>query len=983
MIGFGPPRGALSTTAMVRFQNDRIQEGLLAMRPYGATPLAGMMADAVTFFRQDTSDDEYYVGEKFAPPSDELLNDGCRRAYIIVLSDGEPNLDLRPYCQNLGVPDGECPFKHPYEYAEDLCNGDHTNCDDRTVNNSPPKVQTFAIGFGLSSDGAVDCDTLVEADFSGAGRCVAPATTGLRACCTLARIAQLGGTGKAWFADDKVALRNAIAAVLDSIAAQSTSRTLPTFVSATATQAAQSNAPAVSYEFSSALTPEPGELWRGNLERKRWACEDDGFGNLVAVAKDVDPALGDDFVNNVNTDSAAHPRRFLTVIANNGGASESTYSIRPNLSSDDGMGTYGSNALVVDGNIAAIAAAMQANPTAMNMGVMPPECSGVDLAAASAADCAQKVMTWNTGGLNGGGLPDRQDNQIGALYHSTPKVMGTPQALSPDPAYAYFQTQVSTRPLMLYAQTVDGQLHGFKVATNDPADTFEVDTQRNNELFSFIPPHVLPSLLSMYPNSSQILLDGQIVIRDIPFERDAGQALAGGTAAGAQYRTVLVGSGGSGGGFYYALDVTDPTAPEFLWQVSRDSTGAPLFGDVAGVPAIALIGYSSGGTFKEVAVAVLPGGEGTRIPAVDCARQDADFNHIDIDTNPQYLPRTRVACWQPGPARSFTIVRLDDGRILKTFRMDAATDGPASVDATLVEEVDIDAPILGAVPFPNGTGQVSNRIYLNDQDGTIWRLDLSDPNPINWDDDAVSIFFDAYPEQGGLNDQPLDGQEIGTMPVISVDSLGNTVVLFSTGDQEDFSSTNLKSRVWSVTEEAVAGGSKNFQVESNWVIRQNALNPEDLEPGEKVAGPITVFDEVAYFSTFTPPPASDACTVGSGRVWGVRFVDTDTSNGNKVADPALNDPLNPDYKLDLGDDVTPFGVAVTEEPACFEAVTVTDDYVGQHWVASRSQPPVFKLRFNTGVGGSASSGSAVNTSEISINQPRVTVRVDSWASIVE
>src|SRR6185295_1213826 len=111
---------------------------------------------------------------------------------------------------------------------------------------------------------------------------------------------------------------------------------------------------------------------------------------------------------------------------------------------------------------------------------------------------------------------------------------------------------------MVYAASTDGQLHAFKVSATSTTDTMTIDRPLNNELWSFIPPRVLPSLLPNY-NSQVVLLDGRPVISDVVFNRTVSGPV--------NWKRVLVAGGGKGGGFYYALDVTDATAPKFLWQI--------------------------------------------------------------------------------------------------------------------------------------------------------------------------------------------------------------------------------------------------------------------------------------------------------------------------------------------------------------------------------------------------------------------------------
>ncbi len=340
MIPLGPSD---ATTLEITETNAHIQEALLTMRPYGATPLAAMMADAYVYYREDTSLDPLDNSNYFGPAMDPMFADGCRKSYLLVLSDGEPNLDLRPYCEATG---GNCPFDEPWEIAGVLANPSNPN----------DQVLTFAVGFGLSADAGVDCNTIsMPSDLNSGGLCDDPSGA-LEACCTLSRIAYEGGTPKAYFADDLSTLKTELQNVIDAVAGTSTSRTMPAFAGAASSQASASDADAVSYEFTTSFKPGIGELWSGNLERHRWVCETQS-GALVPVLQDVDETLGDDFAKNLNEGKAVQPRTFYTVVAdqetqNSVSVRSSEATIRPNLSSpdDDGLGTY--SGLPVTGDLA-------------------------------------------------------------------------------------------------------------------------------------------------------------------------------------------------------------------------------------------------------------------------------------------------------------------------------------------------------------------------------------------------------------------------------------------------------------------------------------------------------------------------------------------------------------------------------------------------------------------------------------------------------
>src|SRR5262249_18612381 len=157
-------------------------------------------------------------------------------------------------------------------------------------------------------------------------------------------------------------------------------------------------------------------------------------------------------------------------------------------------------------------------------------------------------------------------------------VVGPPREYLRDDSYITYQntSSVAKQPTVLYTATMDGQLHAFKVQANDPSDSNTTDHGVNNEMWSFFPPVVLKGLLPNYNVGGVALLDGAPVIADVPgtlYSSTQAPLLARKGNDPVTWHRVLLASGGSAGGFYYALDITDPNAPRFLWQLSRDQQG--------------------------------------------------------------------------------------------------------------------------------------------------------------------------------------------------------------------------------------------------------------------------------------------------------------------------------------------------------------------------------------------------------------------------
>jgi type IV pilus assembly protein PilY1 len=630
---------------------------------------------------------------------------------------------------------------------------------------------------------------------------------------------------------------------------------------------------------------------------------------------------------------------------------------------------------------------------------------------------------------------------MGAIYHSQPVVVGPPREFVRDESYDVFATEQASRPTVVYAATIDGQLHAFLLGDNTArleeheATQADIDTE-NNELWSFVPPMVLP-YLSKNVNKHALLLDGGITVKNVAYERTA-TALAG-TAAEyvdlVKYRTAMVVSSGNsstipGGGYYFALDVTDPhpddedfdgdvdpggrfEAPKFLWQLSRTASAATvddesgdddedtdadgndnptsLFGEALPAAAITSIAYApnEGEPVREVAVAILAGG---RSPAPDTmAFENFDYESLDLWDGPdEVAPRNRVRRWGTSRAdRSLTIVRLDTGEIIRRFVGQA---GDPGVDADRTETVGFWAPISGTpVAFPGLPGQVSSRVFVGDAEGMLWAIDLTSPDPEDWE---MKVAWDPY---RGVTDEDDEGVEIGpveTVPVVSVNEVGDPVVVFATGSQESFYERRGTNFVVSLRDDPTEEG-----YELNWELdlattpdlgsavfaQDDPMTTVFKADGQRVTGPINIFDGVVYFSTFVP--SGEACEVGTSRVWGVHYVDHDEEMRPLAAwDPDGN---GDDDFFEQDDTAIIFGVAIGQQPSCDNtSEEVIDDPVfGRYTTFSSSPPGGFELVVQTGrqIGGAtaATGEPTTRTRRWALRPPVSSVRVDGWASIVE
>lgn len=979
MVAFGAPN---STSSALTQRNDQIQKVLLATRPYGATPIAGLMHDAREFFWNDTTKDPLDTSldpADFGPGNDPATKaPECRRNIIILLSDGEPNLDLRPYCENTAE-GGHCPYDKPEEIAADLYNN--------PPNDPDQVVETFVVGFALSRVTPAGSPEISCADLTDEHCTDNPNDRAIQACCTLNKIAAVGtkpnadgSARRAYFPQNGKELRQALSYILSDVATSITTRTSTAFSSSPASGGG-------AYEFSSGFQPVAEQPWHGKLTRTRITCD-----SGTAAEQAVDATQGDDFAANVNS-GVGPERNFYTFVPN----TSARNSIRPFLTGNpDGIGSQTGTQVGPD----------TATTFVADVPVATMEMAGTDCDANNATTCRDDILGWTVGLTNSENesrcaTPGASDCSVfGAIYHSTPKIVsGAPREFLRDESYDRFsRTQVANgRPTTLYTSTLDGMLHAFKVGPQTPTPSEEVDTQENNELWAFFPPAVLPVLKSQYPNTPATLLDGVLAIRDVPARVENGvesfsRTTADAQAAAGEWRTVLLSGFGAGqvAGGYFAIDVTNPKpengGPILRWQLTRDSSNNALFGS-GGTPLITTVFLKSGASDpgEEVAVAVLPGGDlGTRTSTLTTAGPLVQ----PVDGQSQFAPSTQVASYTGAEAaRSLTIVRLDTGEVIRSFR--AAAVGTLDTDKTQI--VDIPAPIAGQpAAFPGAVGTVADRIFVGDQEGRIWRLDVSSGLPSDWN---MEVFFDAY---FGLDDD--QRQPIVTAPILSVDDIGQITLAVSTGDQGVLAATpGMLNRVVSLTETLSSGGT--FRPKVNWVetLGCDGACGAGQSQGERVTGAMTLFGSSLYFATSTPAESSNGeCAVGTNRIWGVHYTRSlDAEQGATTIDPlsgaagALPAASGSTTKQKTTSPTTGivFGVSIEQQPSCS---AVADDFTsdpylgnyGSHTATAAVTPGKFFLVTQVG-GGAGSTANKVTTEKLELEPPRSTVNIDSWAPIFE
>ena len=167
-----------------------------------------------------------------------------------------------------------------------------------------------------------------------------------------------------------------------------------------------------------------------------------------------------------------------------------------------------------------------------------------------------------------------RDALLGDILDSQPVYLGPPNFGYPYPGYQTFASTHASRPGTIYLGANDGMLHAIA------ADT-------GQERWGYVPSMVIPNLWRLadqhYEALHQNYVNGNAATGDVCTANcscDADCVAGGGTAP--TWRTILVGGLGGGGRGYFALDITDPTAPTLLWEFTPTSGNGSITDDDLG-----------------------------------------------------------------------------------------------------------------------------------------------------------------------------------------------------------------------------------------------------------------------------------------------------------------------------------------------------------------------------------------------------------------
>jgi type IV pilus assembly protein PilY1 len=283
---------------------------------------------------------------------------------------------------------------------------------------------------------------------------------------------------------------------------------------------------------------------------------------------------------------------------------------------------------------------------------------------------------------------------------------------------------------------------------------------------------------------------------------------------------------------------------------------------------------------KEIGVAILPGGSDVPKPKFLAPCDRITRTHPAQPADSAFSFRLNVRCWsqdviadsdstpglnaKPVAGRSLSVVRLDTGEILRTFMRKADVHPnlfTTSWYTKRVTDTPLDSPMTGQpAVYPADVGAIAQKVFIGDADGTLWRMDLTNPNPDNW---KVELFLDAYGNERNVSGttQYKMSQPVIVQPVVAPMDDGSLMVGVATGEQESITAaTGVSHYVYALRDDAPSN-----RAQVSWFQRWTG--------GERVTGPMAVFDKIFYWATFKPSSAAAVCddTNSLGYIWGHDF----------------------------------------------------------------------------------------------------------------
>lgn len=435
------------------------------------------------------------------------------------------------------------------------------------------------------------------------------------------------------------------------------------------------------------------------------------------------------------------------------------------------------------------------------------------VSGANLVDYLRGQSTYEDRDSNTNRLFRNREHILGDMVNAVPVYLKKPPFKYADSGYSNFVTANASRAATVFVATNDGMLHAFDAGTGQ-------------ERWSFVPTEMLKNLYKLadfnYAQKHQFFVDGSPTVADI--------CVASCGTASATWKTILVGGFNAGGRGYYALDVTDPTAPKGLWEFTHNNLGFSF-----GNPVVA---KNKAGTW----VVLFSSG----------------YNNVSPGDGNGHLFVVNAATG----ALIDQINTLDNGNAVGST---TTPSGLSKINAWVENELD----------------NTAKRAYGGDLLGNLWRFDFDDNDPPSGKEAVQLATFNV-----GGNKQPITTKPelavvenaynvvfVGTGRYLGLTDLSNTEqqsiygvkdTLGATGLGDVRQGSQLVKQTLSESTDAngrvirtVSNNPVTWASQSGWYLD---LNPASSSPGERVN--VEMQQQYNILTVASNVPNPDACNSG-------------------------------------------------------------------------------------------------------------------------
>lgn len=245
------------------------------------------------------------------------------------------------------------------------------------------------------------------------------------------------------------------------------------------------------------------------------------------------------------------------------------------------------------------------------------------------------------------------------------------------------------------------------MATQNASGT-TINVLPGGELWSFIPEEFYGGLQRIYDNSVGLTLGEAVSPTRQPktyfFDGSPSVYQNGNTAW-------LFLSARRGGRLIYALDISDPTNPKFMWKINQQTPGFGELGQTWSQPKVAVVNVDKDANGNPIGKPVLIFGAGYDLNQDNDVVSSADTMGRGIFI---VEAQTGKLLWRAGPGGSTT-----------------QCTGTPCLLSTMTYSMPSDITLVNRIP-DGDAGMRIDRLYAADTCGNLWRVDLEPQGPNNY-----------------------------------------------------------------------------------------------------------------------------------------------------------------------------------------------------------------------------------------------------------